>query len=233
MTARTTLRKSTTSEEALHRRSGPAGRSARRRYRFLTSLVTALLLTALAGGGTTAVAAASGDGHEHEGHGEGHGDGHHGDDTTTWHRLDFGGPSHEQISCTGDDVVVCHYEKVPEPELNLAWDSTTARFVGQDITAGWECPEWFPEGVCSQVVRVIGGYAVVHPAEEEPFNSLGNLVVLENGHMWNYFVEFDGACPYFPTFHEALDANPFPLPFNGVDLPAEDCVFAPEPEPAA
>ena len=219
MTARTTLLTSTTSEAPLPRRSGGAGRSTLRGHRLLISLVTALLLTVFVAGGTTA--AASGGGHW-EGNGEG---------ITTWHRLDFGGPSHEQISCAGDDVVVCHYELVPEPELNLAWHSTTARFVGQDITAGWECPDWFPDGVCSQVVRVIGGYAVVHPAEEEPFNSLNNVVVLENGQMWNYFVEFDFVCPYFPTFSEALEANPFPLPFNGVDLPAEDCVFAPEPEP--
>jgi hypothetical protein len=200
------------------------GRSRRRGNRFLTRLLVAVLLATLAAWGTTTSASATGGGSG----------GGAGGETTTWHRLDFGGVQHERISCTGEEVVVCHYDKKREPRLNLAWDSTTARFVGQDITAGWECPEWFPEGVCSQVTRVLGGYGVVHLADGETFNVLGNFVVLENGHMWNYFVEGGFVCPYFTTFQQALEANPFPLPYNGVDKPAEDCLVDPDlPDPAA
>ena len=33
--------------------------------------------------------------------------------------------------------------------------------------------------------------------------------------------------PWFSSFRGALRANPFPLPFNGVDWPSSDCMFAP------
>jgi hypothetical protein len=34
-------------------------------------------------------------------------------------------------------------------------------------------------------------------------------------------------CPWFGSLDEALEANPFPLPFNGTDWPQRDCVFLP------
>ena len=43
------------------------------------------------------------------------------------------------------------------------------------------------------------------------------------------WVDSGFACPWFPSFEAALAANPFPLPFNGVDWPSQDCIFAPTP----
>jgi hypothetical protein len=42
-----------------------------------------------------------------------------------------------------------------------------------------------------------------------------------------YWVSFGFTCPWFSTFEAALSANPFPLPFNGVDWPNPDCTLAP------
>jgi hypothetical protein len=45
--------------------------------------------------------------------------------------------------------------------------------------------------------------------------------------MWLYWPEWGLAAPWYRTFDEALNANPFPRPFNGTDWPAMDWYVAP------
>jgi hypothetical protein len=41
----------------------------------------------------------------------------------------------------------------------------------------------------------------------------------------NYYRVNEGyVCPWYSSFAAALAANPFPLPFNGIDWPAQSCV---------
>jgi hypothetical protein len=120
---------------------------------------------------------------------------------------------------------VCRYDKVPEPALNFSWNRTTAQFVGRDITASWACPEWFTE--CAAVTRVIEGTATYRGAVGHPFKVLVDLIFIDDEVLYLSWVDFGFACPWYPTFEAALEANPFPLPFNGVDWPEQDCIFAP------
>ena len=149
---------------------------------------------------------------------------------STWHRLNPDqnnpAPEHERLRCIEGTVWVCRYDKVPEPALNFFLDRTTGQFVGRDITASWTCPEWFPE--CAAVTRVVEGTVTYRPEGGHPFKILTDLVFLGDEVLYVYWVDFF-ACPWFSTFEAALAANPFPLPFNGVDWPEQDCIFNPNP----
>jgi hypothetical protein len=149
---------------------------------------------------------------------------------STWHRVNPDqsnpAPEHERFRCIEAAVWVCRYDKVPEPALNFFWDRTTGQFVGRDITASWTCPDWFTE--CAAVTRVVAGVSTLRPEGEHPFRVPLELVFL--GDEVLYILVPDAlACPWYPSFDAALAANPFPLPFNGVDWPEQDCVFAPAP----
>jgi hypothetical protein len=150
--------------------------------------------------------------------------------TSTWHRLNPDqnnpAPEHERLRCIEAAVWVCRYDKVPEPALNFSWNRTTAQFIGRDITASWDCPEWFTE--CAAVTQVIEGTATYRGAGH-PFKVLIDLIFIDDEVLYLSWVDFGFACPWYPTFEAALEANPFPLPFNGVDWPAQDCIFAPAP----
>jgi hypothetical protein len=148
--------------------------------------------------------------------------------TGTWHRLNPDqsnpAPEHERLRCREGAVWVCRYDKVPEPKLNFSWDRTTARFVGRDVTASWACPAWFTE--CVAVTRVVEGVVKIRPEGEQPFKLRVAYVFL--GDEVLYLLISDAlACPWFGSFRSALTANPFPLPFNGVDWPSSDCIAAP------
>ena len=150
---------------------------------------------------------------------------------STWHRLNPDqsnpAPEHERLRCIEAAVWVCRYDKVPEPALNFSWNRTTAQFIGRDITASWSCPDWFTE--CAAVTRVVEGVATYRGAGGHPFKVLVDLIFIDDEVLYLSWVEFGFACPWYPSFEAALTANPFPLPFNGVDWPAQDCIFAPVP----
>jgi len=149
--------------------------------------------------------------------------------TSVWHRLNPDqsnpAPEHERLQCIETSVWVCRYDKVPEPDLNFSWSSTTGHFVGSDITDSWTCPTWFDD--CGAVTLVVEGTALYVPEGGRPFRVLTDLVFSGDEMLNVYWVDFGFACPWFSTFEAALSANPFPLPFNGVDWPNPDCSFAP------
>jgi hypothetical protein len=150
-----------------------------------------------------------------------------------WHRLNPDqsnpAPEHERLTCLQGRGWNCHYDKVPEPTLNFHWDSTEGDFHGADITKAWTCPEWFPADVCQNVAQVARGTTVFRQADGSTFAALQELIVANQGGaqtLWVHWVRFGFACPWFPTFDDALAANPFPLPFNGTDWPEGDCLAA-------
>ncbi len=124
----------------------------------------------------------------------------------------------------------CHYDKVKESGLNFYWNTNQGFFRGADVTAGWVCPAWFPTAVCEHVTRVVEGVMVfVDPGVHKPFPVLVDLVVTQTQtsqvlqlYWVNQFV-----CPWYRTFAEALSANPFPLPFDGTNWPAQSCTSVP------
>jgi hypothetical protein len=177
--------------------------------------LVALVLSMLAGWAVPAGAAAA---RPHKPH------------TSTWHRLNPDQanptPEHERIRCRAGAVWVCRYDKVAEPGLNFTRDRTTATFVGRDVTGRWACPAWFNE--CAAVTRAVDGVARIRPEGEQPFEIRVTYVFLEQRVLY-VLIPDAIACPWFSSFRRALAANPFPLPFNGVDWPRSDCI-APEPQ---
>ena len=149
--------------------------------------------------------------------------------TSTWHRLNPDqsnpAPEHERLRCIEAAVWVCRYDKVAEPALNFSWNRITAQFIGRDITASWTCPDWFTE--CGSVTQVVEGTATYRGEVAHPFKVLIDLIFIDDEAVYVAWVEFGFACPYYPSLAAALAANPFPVPFNGVDWPEQDCIFAP------
>jgi hypothetical protein len=156
-------------------------------------------------------------------------------DFSLWHRLNpnapgFAPPAHERLAClNGSSFWVCRYDQPAEPSLNLYAEPVTGQFIGRDITSSWTCPAWFPSAICANVTQVAGGTVRYFPAHRPSVEVAEDLVFTGTGNnrrlhvYWvNQFV-----CPWFPTFEEALAANPIPLPFNGTDWPAQDCIGAP------
>jgi hypothetical protein len=157
-----------------------------------------------------------------------------------WHRLNpqqsqaNPAPEHELLQCEQRSSVAgpgwgCRYFKLPEPDLNFAWNTTKGRFVGTDVTATWTCPYWFPFRFCTDVVQVVDGAFTFDLATGGQISIPQDLIVMQSGgeqrlsvYWINRFV-----CPWFRSFDEALAANPFPLPFNGLDGPPNDCAVAP------
>ena len=136
-----------------------------------------------------------------------------------WHRLNPSQsqanpvPEHEQLEChrtMNGSSWACRYFKIPEPRLGFGWDTTRGTFAGRDVTATWNCPEWFPQTICNNVVQVVEGTFTFDPASGTPFSSFQDLVVIRaNGEkqLYDYWVGAF-ACPWFESFDEALGANP-------------------------
>lgn len=140
-------------------------------------------------------------------------------------------PEHERLTCVrradvGGGAWMCRYFKIPAPQLNFGWNNTTGRLIGSDVTATWACPAWFPATICDNVVQVVEGTFVFDLSSGGQFTSLQDLVVTQAAgtkKLYDYWVN-QFACPWFGSFDEALAANPFPLPFNGVNGPSLDCI---------
>ncbi|MFN2113095.1 MAG: hypothetical protein ACK2TT_08265 [Anaerolineales bacterium] len=153
----------------------------------------------------------------------------------TWERLSVspegGSPGHEVLSCSDEDGWSCTYSLEAEPDLGFDLpDATTGNFSGEQITDGWTCPEWFEQSICDSEVFVVGGVMEFSPLDGDPFTVDEELIVTESGDiqmLYVYWVDWF-VCPWYRTFDQALEANPFPTPFNGDDGPVFDCVFAPE-----
>jgi hypothetical protein len=128
-----------------------------------------------------------------------------------WHRNNYNA-GHERLTCRESAPTwTCSYESdVPDPE-------GTGRFTGRDVTAGWDCPEWFPDTICDNVVKVYEGQAVYF-ANGGPALTLRQAYVVTNVDgqpvLQLYWVDLF-VCPWYRSFEEALAAD-----FN--------CVFAPE-----
>jgi hypothetical protein len=164
-----------------------------------------------------------------------------------WHRLNPDrsnpAPEHERLRChlrgepepadTGSQVAVawvCRYDKLPEPELSLSWNRTRGSFLGLNVTATWVCPSWLPSNFCARVTRVLEGTFVYTPAAGEPFAVREDLVLVRSAptdKLVVIWIDAGFACRWFPSFDAAVAANPFPLPFDGVHWPSNDCLFAP------
>ena len=153
---------------------------------------------------------------------------------SVWHRLNpnapgFAAPAHERLGCLNASVFwACRYDQPPEPSLNFFAEPVVGYFVGHDITRGWTCPAWFPSSICQNVTRVVGGTVRYFPANRPPVDVAEDLVFTGTGtslRLWVYWVN-QFVSPWFPTFAQALAANPIPLPFNGTDWPAQDTTFA-------
>jgi Calx-beta domain/RTX calcium-binding nonapeptide repeat (4 copies) len=152
-------------------------------------------------------------------------------DDEEWHRLSADrsqtAPEHERLQCAEGSTWTCLYSKVPEPALNFQWNGQQGTFTGLSIPPGqWPCPTWFPSNICANVNRVAQGIASFGPAST--FSIREELIVTKTGNHEQLYVYWVGqfVCPWYRTFDEALAAKPFPLPFNGADWPANDCVVA-------
>lgn len=157
-----------------------------------------------------------------------------------WDRLNVDpgnpAPEHEQFHCvqnngaqtgTSANTWSCLFNKLPEPTLNFHWDAVHAFMSGQDVTATWSCPGWFPAGICSDVVQVVEGPETFRKQGVVLGSVLLDLIVQQTSsgqRLYEYWVN-QHVCPWFRTFDEALAANPLPLPFNGT-FPPQDCTFA-------
>ena len=154
---------------------------------------------------------------------------------SVWHRLNpnapgFAPPSHERLACVNGSVFwACRYDQPPEPSLNFYAEPVVGYFLGRDVTNSWNCPTWFPSSICGNVTRVAAGTVRYFPANRPPVDIPEDLVFTGTGtsrQLYVYWVN-QFVSPWFPTFAQALAANPIPLPFNGVDWPAQDTIFAP------
>lgn len=115
------------------------------------------------------------------------------------------------------------YDKHPEPGLGFPNppDRTSGVFIGA-VANDFVCRPAFPFYPCQNVLQVIEGTTRYSPPTGLPFDVLEQHIVVrqENGQevMWQYWVSPGNfACPWYRTFLEALDANPFPT--HG------DCIF--------
>ena len=135
-----------------------------------------------------------------------------------WHRYNIAEdpPNHERLSCLTDGEWRCLYDKLPEPTLGLSWDQARGVFIGTDVTSTWECPDWYPTDLCDSVTRVIAGTITYMGPRRGQFGPVdAEIVLTSDGTMWfSWIGQF--ACPWYPTFAEALTS------------PA-DCVFNPSP----
>ena len=130
-------------------------------------------------------------------------------EATVWHRLNPDGPEHERLSCSEPDgTLSCDGDKVEE--LDFAWDAGTTQFNGDEVTASWACPAWFPVPVCDGVVSVWSGTMRYQPVEQEAVEVPQGFVFTDvdgQPQLWLQFTDWALACPWYGTFEEALAAG--------------------------
>jgi hypothetical protein len=169
-------------------------RNHRRRRAVALAMSAALLLTLMLSGGAAASTMPMG-----------------------WHRLNVHSDpaEHERFGCLADEVWRCHYDKLPEPVLGLAWDQTRGSFVGTDTTADWSCPTWFPGDACDAADTVVSGVMTfVPPRSGDSFDVDQQLLVADDGTLWIYWTD-QFVCPWYPTFAETFESE-------------ASCTFAPD-----
>jgi hypothetical protein len=131
-------------------------------------------------------------------------------DEIAWHRLNPDGPEHERLVCSETEgTVSCLLDKVEE--VDFIWDAGTARFSGEDVTASWQCPAWYPAPVCDGLVSAWVGTTRYQPVEGEAADAPQELVITDvdgQAQLWVQFVDWALACPWYGTFEEAMAANP-------------------------
>jgi hypothetical protein len=131
-------------------------------------------------------------------------------------------------AASSDSAWVCRYDQVPESALNFVWSATFGTFGGVDVTGTWVCPSWLSSQTCASTTRVIDGvFAYTPKPSGARFSQREQLLLTNDGNMTLIWADFAFACPWFQRFSMALEANPFPLPFDGVHAPKPDCVFRP------
>ncbi|HET8785816.1 MAG TPA: hypothetical protein VFM38_09290 [Candidatus Limnocylindrales bacterium] len=122
-----------------------------------------------------------------------------------WHRLNVAAdpPEHERFGClAGGDQWTCRYDKVPGP--GLSWDQTRGTFSGEDTTADWTCPAWFPKDACDAADTVVTGVGSFRfPRASGGFSVDQQLLIGDHGQLWIYWID-QFVCPWYPTFDEAL-----------------------------
>lgn len=127
--------------------------------------------------------------------------------TTTWHRLNVHSdpPEHERFRCLASGGAwTCRYDKLPDPTLGLAWDQTRGTFSGEDTTADWTCPGWFPGDACDAADTVVSGVSsFTFPRASGGFSVEQQLLVGDDGRLWIYWVD-QFVCPWYRTFGETL-----------------------------
>jgi hypothetical protein len=135
-----------------------------------------------------------------------------------WHRLNVHSDpaEHERFSCLASGSSWrCLYDKIPEPTLGLAWDSTRGTFSGTE-TDSFICPAWFPSGACASADTVVSGStSFTFPRHSGGFDVDQQLLVGDDGRLWIYWVDLF-VCPWYPTFSAAL-----------ANADEESCTFAP------
>jgi hypothetical protein len=131
-------------------------------------------------------------------------------DEMVWHRLNPDGPEHERLVCgEAEGTVSCRSEKVEE--MDFAWDAGTGQFSGEDVTASWQCPAWYPAPVCDGLVSAWTGTMRYQPVEGEAADVPQEWVITDvdgQSQLWVQFVDWALACPWYGTFEEAMAANP-------------------------
>ena len=127
-----------------------------------------------------------------------------------WERLNPGSPpGHERMRC----------HRVEAGELGVNATSSDS---------AWVCPSWLSSQTCASTTRVIDGvFAYTPKPSGARFSQREQLLLTNDGNMTLIWADFAFACPWFQRFSMALEANPFPLPFDGVHAPKPDCVFRP------
>lgn len=167
-----------------HPASAPA-RGAHRRWLVLATVLGSLLVTMLA----PSIASA-------------------GTSPLRWHRLNDAAspPEHERFGClVAGDTWNCRYDKVPGP--GLSWDQTRGTFTGEDTTADWTCPSWFPGVACDAADTVVTGVgSFAFPRHSGGFSVDQQLLVGDDGRMWIYWTD-QFVCPWYGTFDEALRSD--------------------------
>lgn len=122
-----------------------------------------------------------------------------------WHRLNDAAdpPEHERFGClVAGASWDCRYDKVPGP--GLSWDQTRGTFTGEDTTADWTCPGWFPGPACDAADTVVTGVgSFTFPRASGGFSVDQQLLVGDDGRLWIYWVDAF-VCPWYPTFDQAL-----------------------------
>ena len=120
-----------------------------------------------------------------------------------WHRNNYNAVE-EQLTCQeATQSWICYYE-IP---------AGSGRFSGQNVTASWTCPGWFPGTICDNVVAVYHGRVVYSFAEGQTpgpsdtviqdyvITDLGDQTVLQL-----YWVD-RFVCPWYRTYKAALAAD--------------------------